>query len=137
MTKVTYESWVSSLVENLATALNLGGWHIHISYTKKREQGSGCETYASITVNQDYQWANLEFYPLAKTDFAKKDIKRLVEAVVHELIHIFLDPFQDWMHPHLSKTTEDLFTSTVEQQTQKLTRAFVPLLPKNLIPPLK
>src|SRR5208283_416958 len=57
------------------------------------------------------------------------NLDQLVMAVVHELVHIFLDPFQDQMHPHLSMTTTPAFMDILEQQTQKLTMQFLRLAP--------
>ena len=56
-------------------------------------------------------------------------------ALVHEIVHIFLDPFQDFMHPHLSITTTPAFVGMLENQTQKLTMVFLKSLPPDVIPP--
>jgi hypothetical protein len=56
-------------------------------------------------------------------------------ALVHELVHLFLDPFHDTILSFLSPSTTPAFMEILEQQTQKLTMVFLKTLPKNLTPP--
>ncbi len=56
-------------------------------------------------------------------------------AMVHEVVHILVDPFHEAMIPFLSPSTTPHFIETLEQQTQRLTMVFLKTLPKNLIPP--
>ena len=129
--KKTYEAWVTSFVANLAGYFNLDGWTIRIEFSDKSdEQG----TYAENKINSQYMYSTLTFYKESKEEFESGKLDQLKTAVVHELVHIFLDPFQDYMHPHLSMTTTPLFMNTLEQQTQKLTMVFLKTLPKSIIP---
>ena len=131
----TYESWMRQFVENLSEFFNLAGWIIKIKYKEEEECHNGCETYAEIEVNSQYLFATLIILPQGKKDFEAGNLDQLVMAVVHELVHIFLDPFQDQMHPHLSLTTTPAFMDIVEQQTQKLTMVFLKSLPPHIVPP--
>ena len=58
----------------------------------------------------------------------------IVLATVHELVHVFLDPFQDFARPHLSATTTPFFMNIVENTTQRLTMLILKQLPPSLIP---
>jgi len=131
----TYESWMTQFVENLASFFNLAGWTIKIKYNEEEETHNGCETYAEIEVNSPYLFATVIILPQGKKDFEAGNLDQLVMAVVHELVHIFLDPFQDQMHPHLSMTTTPAFMDILEQQTQKLTMVFLKSLPPDIVPP--
>jgi hypothetical protein len=131
MPKTTYEAWVTSFVTRLSEHLNLSGWSIQVKFVDAEDK---LGTYAENTINTQYMFSTLTFYKQSKLDFESGKIDQLVMAVVHEMIHIFLDPFQDYMHPHLSLTTTPLFMNTLEQQTQKLTMVFLKTLPKNIIP---
>jgi len=135
MKKITYESWVTSFVERLSEYFNLAGWTLRIKYQDKNEEHKGCDTYAEIEVNSTYLFANLVLFPQGKKDFETGNIDQLAMAIVHELVHIFLDPFQDQMHPHLSLSSTPAFMDILEQQTQKLTMVLLKNFPKDLIPP--
>jgi hypothetical protein len=134
----TYESWVSSFVAGLADHFNLHGWTIRVKHKSEaapEKALGGSETYAEIEVNSTYMYANLFLYPLGKKDFEAGEMDQLVMALVHELVHIFLDPFQEQMVPHLSNATSSAFMNILEQQTQKLTMVFLKTLPPDIIPP--
>jgi len=133
--KIAYESWVASFIERLSDYFNLAGWVFEIEYEKKPSQEMDGAVYAKIEVNSIYLHAHLTIYPIGKEDFTKGNMERLVRSLVHELVHVFLDPFQDAMHPHLSITTTPLFMTVIEQQTQKLTMVLLKTLPKDVIPP--
>lgn len=130
-----YQKWTRKLTENLSDHFNLAGWEIYMKWSDTTEERDGEETHATISVNSQYQWAIVTFFPPAKSDFDSGNYERLAQSVTHEMVHIFLDPFQNWMHDHLSITTSPLFTSTVEQQTQKLTMVILKTLPSSVIPP--
>jgi hypothetical protein len=134
---LSYKEWTSRLVSNLADYFNLAGWKIYVRWDDKGIEDSGDSIYAMIHVNTPYHFADLTFHPPSKRDFESKDVGRLVECVVHELTHIFLAPFEDWLDPHLSKTTRPLFENTLESQTQKLTTVLLKNLPDAIIPPIK
>lgn len=130
-----YESWVSSFVDRLLEYFNLVGWTIHIEHTGDApEAGDGNLEYAKIYVDSAYSTAHLTLNKQAREDFEKKNFNRLKMGLVHELIHIFLDPFNSFISPHLSETTKPYFGTMLEQQTQKLTMVLLKSLPKSLIP---
>jgi hypothetical protein len=139
MKKVTYEKWLTKLVENLSEHFNLSGWRISIEHLEEEpeECDSGNLEYAHIVVTPPYQMATIRVNKLAQKDFQDGNIDRLVSLLTHEVAHIFLAPLQDWMQPHLSTITAPIFHKDIEQQTQKLTMVFLKTLPKNIIPPLR
>lgn len=132
MKNKSYESWITQFVERLADFFNFQGWRISITYTSKE----GGDNYAEISVNSVYQFAELTVYPQTRRDFESGNLERLVMGLTHELVHIFLDPFHDAMHDHLSAVTTPAFLATLETQTQRLTAVFLKTLPECIIPPL-
>jgi len=126
-----YEEWVKKLVSNLASYFNLAGWTLQVEFPAE-EKGT---TYAENDINSTYHGSTLRVYPPAKRDFESGDIDRFVMAIVHELVHLFIDPFHDAILPFLSAYTTPAFHEILEQQTQKLTMVFLKTLPKSLIPP--
>jgi len=126
-----YEPWVKKLVSNLASHFDLAGWTLQVQFPA--EQKETC--YAENDINSTYLGSTIRVYPLAKKDFDSGNIDRFVMAIVHELVHLFVDPFHESMLPFLSQSTTPSFMETLEQQTQKLTMVFLKTLPKNLIPP--
>lgn len=132
MKNLSYESWVTQFVKNVSEYFDLAGWTIHVEF-RNEESKSGC--YADNNINSPYQFSTITLYQQSKIDFEEGEGNLLVMSIVHELVHIFLDPFQDCMEPYLSSTTTPLFMRTLEQQTQKLTMAFLKTLPEDIIPP--
>ena len=128
---LSFEQWITKLVENLASQFDLAGWLIHVEFPTEEKESA----YADNTIDSTYLYSTLRFYPASRKDFVEGNVNRLVMAAAHELIHLFLDPFQDAIHPFLSPTTTPAFMEILEQQTQKLTMVFLKNLPKNLIPP--
>ena len=122
---------MTKLIDNLAGQFNLAGWTIHIEFSKEEKENA----YAENVIDSTYLYSTIHFYPAAKKDFEEGNINRLVMAAAHELVHLFLDPFQDAIHPFLSLTSTPPFMEILEQQTQKITMVFLKTLPKNLIPP--
>jgi hypothetical protein len=131
MKKQTYEGWVTAFVERLSDYFNLCGWVIVIEKVNKSKDN----TYAEIDINSTYMHATLRLFKQGELDFKAGKTERLVMALVHELTHIFLDPFQEWMHKYLSISTTPMFMDDLEAQTQKLTMVFLKNLPTDIIPP--
>ena len=128
---LAYEDWVRKLVKNLASYFDLAGWTLQVEFLAE-EKGT---SYAENDINSTYLGSTIRVYPAAKKDFESGNIDRIVMAITHELVHLFVDPFHDAILPFLSPTTTPFFTETLEQQTQKLTMVFLKTLPKSLIPP--
>jgi hypothetical protein len=126
-----YEQWVSEFLSRVGSHLNLNGWAIGVEFP---EEGKG-NSYAEATINSNYQHVLVHVYPPAKRDFDSGQMKTLVMALVHELVHVFFDPFHEFSNPYLSEITSPFFMNILEQQTQKLTMVILKTLPKNLIPP--
>lgn len=127
----SYETWVSSFVKNLCEYFNLAGWSIAVEF----EDGPGPEgQYADNEVNSDYMFSTMTFYKPSKVDFENGEMDRLTMSVVHETVHILLDPFHDHIAPFLSPVSSSNFSGVLENQTQKLTMVFLKSLPKNIIP---
>ena len=125
-----YESWVKKLVSNLASHFDLAGWTLQVEFLVE-EKGT---SYAENDINSTYLGSTIRVYPLAKKDFDSGNIDRLVMALVHEIVHLLVDPFHDAMLPFLSASTTPAFHEILEQQTQRLTMVFLKTLPKGLIP---
>jgi hypothetical protein len=133
MTKpLTYEKWVTKIVENVATYFDFSGWRITVESHNDEDKGS---TYAEASINSAYQFAVVHLYKQAYKEFSEGKTELLVMSIVHELVHVFIDPFHAWAEPHLSQITTPQFMNIVEQQTQKLTMVILKNLPKSLIPP--
>jgi hypothetical protein len=128
---ITFESWITSFIEKLSDYFNLAGWNIWVEFHKDIKGDS----YAETSIDSTYLTATIHFYKQAKEDFSKKDIQWLVTSVVHEMTHIFLDPFHEYVVPFLSPSTSDLFMNLLETQTQKITMVFMKNLPEDIIPP--
>ncbi len=127
---LTFERWVTRLVGNICGYFDLAGWTVQVKFSN---QPDGV-VYAENKINGTYLGSTITVYPIAKQDFESGDTDRLILAIVHELVHIFLDPFHEAVLPFLSPSTTPIFMETLEQQTQKLTMVFLKNLPKNLIP---
>ncbi len=135
MKKLTYEGWVSSFIEHLFQHFDFVGWEIKIEHEKQPAKERNGDVYASINVEPIYQMAVITCYPEVKSDFDKGNMADMVQRLTHEVVHVFLAPFQDFIEPHLSEVTAPYFTKVLEQQTQKLTMVFLKTLPESLIPP--
>jgi hypothetical protein len=130
-----YESWVRQFIENLFSYFDIVGWELRIEFANAPSEKHGGNAYASIDVEPTYQMATITCFPIVKEDFDEKKIDDMVQRLTHEVVHVFLSPFQEFVEPHLSTTTSPYFNKILEQQTQKLTMVFLKTLPKNLIPP--
>lgn len=128
----TYESWVTQFVENLSDYFNLCGWAIEVIQSDTPPDNP--VVYAKINVDSVYYLAEITIYPIAKEDFAAGRTDRFTKSLVHEFVHIFLDPFHDHATRFLSPATTTSFIDILEQQTQKLTMVLLKSLPKNIIP---
>jgi hypothetical protein len=133
MTKpLSYEKWVTKFVENVSAHFDFSGWRIVVESHNDEDKGG---TYAETSINSAYQFATVHLYKAAYKDFQDNKPELLIMSLVHELVHIFIDPFHAWAEPHLSQITTPRFMDIVEQQTQKLTMVFLKTLPKGLLPP--
>jgi hypothetical protein len=127
----SYETWVSSFVKNLCEYFNLAGWNIKVEFVDENGKDS---QYADNEINSAYMFSTMTFYKPSRVDFENGELDRLTMAVVHEIVHIFLDPFHDSVCPFLSQVSSPEFSKMLETQTQKLTMVFLKSLPKNIIP---
>ena len=127
-----YQAWVASFVRNLKKHFNLQSWTIEIVFSDEPDEKGA---YADNDINSQYLFSTITFYPPAKRDFNNRQFELLIMSVVHEIVHVFLDPLSDAMHDFLSITTAPMFMRTLETQTQTLTMVFLKTLPKSLIPP--
>src|ERR1017187_1092864 len=132
-----YEAWITSFVTNLSEHLNLAGWRFEIEYSDEapRKLADGNAEYMRIDITYPYLMATLSLSSLVKKDYDEGDFERVTLNLLHEMTHVFLDPFQNWMQPHLSTVTCPIFVKTLEEQTQKLTMVLLKTLPPSVIPP--
>lgn len=128
---LTFERWITLLVGNICGHFDFGGWTVQIKFADQPNE----ETYADNKINGTYLGSTITLYPVARQDFESGETERVVLAIVHELVHVFLDPFHEAILPFLSPSTTPAFMETLEQQTQRLTMVFLKTIPKNLIPP--
>lgn len=126
-----FETWVTKLVGNLCEHFDLAGWTIQVKFPDQEPKDS---YYAENAINGTYLGSTISVYPTAKRDFEAGETERLIMALVHEIVHILVDPFHESMLPFLSPSTTPSFMETLEQQTQRLTMVFLKTLPENLIP---
>lgn len=126
-----FETWITKLVGNLCEHFDLAGWTVQVKFP---EQESKDSCYAENAINGAHLGSTISVYPTAKRYFEAGETERLVMALVHEIIHILVDPFHESMLPFLSPSTTPAFMETLEQQTQRLTMVFLKTLPENLIP---
>jgi hypothetical protein len=129
-----YEGWVTAFIENLREYFNLQGWRIKTEFYATDKDDS----YAEATVNSTYYSATLKLYKQSKTDFEENTTEtmgRLTMSIVHETIHLLLDPFHEKISPFLSESSTMDFMRVLEQQTQQLTMVFMKSIPEYLIPP--
>ena len=132
MKNLAYESWVIQFVENLSEYFNFHEWTVGVEFSSEVDKDGA---YAENEINSTYLYSTITFFKQSKLDFEAGKLDHLITAVVHEMVHIFLDTFHDRMDQHLSAVTRSLFMKTLEQQTQKLTVVFLKNLPKHIIPP--
>lgn len=132
---MTYENWVRQFIENLFLHFDIVGWEVGIEFADLPSDKHGGNAYASIEVEPTYQMVTIKCFPVVKEDFDKRKMDDMVQRLTHEVVHVFLAPFQEFIEPHLSEITSPYFMRILEQQTQKLTMVFLKTLPKNLIPP--
>lgn len=130
MDNADFEKWVTEFLSRVAEHFNLQGWGLCVEFSDEMKGDS----YAEATVNSVYQHVTVHVYQQAKKDFEAGKMDTLTMALVHELVHVFLDPFHEFVIPYLSPTTSPFFMNIVEQQTQKLTMVFLKTLPENLVP---
>jgi hypothetical protein len=130
-TPISFENWVTEFIGNLCGYFDLAGWSVEVKFPDQPKD----DNYAENRINGTYLHSTISVYPEAREDFDSGDMDRLVLAVVHELVHILLDPFHAAILPFLSPSTTPAFMETLEQQTQRLTMVFLKNLPKNLVPP--
>lgn len=129
----TYEGWVTTFIENLQEYFDLPSWRLKIEFYDLEKDDS----YAETSVNSTYYSATLKMYKQSKLDFEENSVEamdRLSMSLVHELVHLFLDPFHEKISPFLSENTAPDFMRVLEQQTQKLTMVFLKSLPPDLTP---
>lgn len=126
-----FEKWVTKLVGNLCGYFDLAGWTVQVKFPEEEPKDS---VYAENSINGTYLGSTISVYPAAKRDFESGQIDRLVLAIVHEIVHVLVDPFHESMIPFLSPSTTPSFMETLEKQTQRLTMVFLKTLPKKLIP---
>ena len=138
MTKNVYQTWVTKFIENVAEYFNFHEWKIKLNFSDEEDvdENEGTGTYASTNISTTYMNAEITVFKQGRLDFEAGNFETLIGVLTHELVHIFLDPFTEAMHPHLSKTTAPFFMNILENQTQKLTMVFCKNLPKELIPPI-
>lgn len=124
----TYEEWVSNFVKAVAEHFDFAGWRIAVEHVGP----SADSTYAEAAINSSYLTCNIKVFEAGREDYAANKMDRLVTSLVHELTHVFLDPFHEMIEPFLSLATRSFFESILEQQTQKLTMVLLKGLPTEL-----
>ena len=132
MSKVptNYEDWVKACIKALAIYFNLQGWSIHLIFS---DQVIEDDIYAQSEINSSYMDSTITLFSKAKEEFNNKTLDGLVVSLVHELVHILLDPLHECMDPFLSKASTPAYINILEQQTQKITRIFLKNVPIELL----
>ena len=130
-----YEQWVRTCCENIASHLDLAGWRVEVDFSGADAKDE--YVTAKTKILGPYKQVILTCYPVLKTWFHDGDTERILGILVHEFVHVLLDPFDEWMAPHLSTITAPIFVDVLERQTQTITMILLKTLPQNLIPKTK
>ena len=132
---VSYKRWVASLVANLQLHFNLSGWQIGLEFVSNYEDEEDQTVLAHVCADHTYQHATITFTQHTESLFKEKKYDRILLVVVHELVHLFLQPFDTFTTSHLSKITAPIYADIVERATVQITAVILKSLPKNLKPP--
>jgi len=124
----SYKSWVRNLVANVSAELNLQGWRIDLCWEKDYPDGND-SVVAHVEVMSDYYKASIHFTPYAEEIWKEGRVEVLGECIVHELVHILVDPVYQIAKKSSSEVTFPYLTSMNEQTTQRITRIVMQLLP--------
>jgi hypothetical protein len=136
--KMSFEDWTTEALGRLAGYFNLDGWRLEVEYQEKEETlsiGTSASlgvVYAKTYVDSTYQAIHVILYKQAKYDFETGNFEQLATGLTHELVHVFLDPLNDFSAPFLSETTAPFFQDILERQTQKLTMIFLKTMPAEI-----
>lgn len=124
----SYKTWVKHLVGKIATNLNLQEWRIEVYFDDADDEENAT---AWTCVDSRYLVSHIHFTPVAEAMWKDGEYGILRECLVHEVMHIFLNPLHEFAKKSASPVTENQLTDTLEQTTQRLTRVVMAHLPKN------
>ena len=128
---LTYEEWVREFLSRLSSYFDLAGWTARVVFSDEEKE----KTYAETSIDSSYQHMTIRVYKTAKEDFESGNMATLTRGLVHELVHVFLDPFHMFAGHYLSDVTAPFFADMMENQTQKLTMVFLKNMPAEIFPP--
>jgi len=124
----SYKSWVEDLVARTAGELNLLDWRIRVVFDDPDPEGVE-DTTAWTNVDARYLTSYIHFTPEAKRLWDEGRMNTLSECVVHEVVHILLNPLHEFGKQGASELTRPFLTDVLEQATQRITRIVIEHLP--------
>lgn len=128
MSKPKFETWVVDVISRLSGVLNLHEWRINVLFNQ--EDPDDIEgTTAWTNIDHRYLSSYIHFTDNAKNMWTEGRMIPLRECVVHEMVHILLNPLHDFAKQAASPLTTDHLTDILEQTTQKVTRIVIEQLP--------
>lgn len=125
-----FRPYVDWLVSQLKKVMLLNEWVIYLkfeddSHVKSDEHGS---VHAEMSVSMTYLNATMTVFPEAEMLFCDGRVQDAFSTVVHELCHIFTQPFWEELHDGSNAHTHEYLRVMWEQQTQRIANVIVQML---------
>lgn len=110
------------------------GETFHNEYTfevgiSKTPKPGDADVAADIDMNSVYLWARVTLYPELFQNYKDKKFRRVGEALLHEVCHLFIDPVSRLFMWDACPSQKNGFHDTIERQTQRIANAIWDLLP--------
>lgn len=125
----SYKSWVEDLVARTAGELNLLDWRIRVIFDDPSPDDETSSTLGYTCVDARYLSSTIHFTPYSKEMWDEGRMETLSECVVHEIVHILLNPLHEFGKQAASDLTKPYLTDVLEQATQRITRIVIEHLP--------
>jgi hypothetical protein len=127
----SYKRWVSDVIADVSNELNLQGWRIKVCFDVVYPNNE-TDTVCFIDCLSDYYKATIHLTPYAQELWNDENFEVLSECLVHELVHILVDPVYQFAKKQTSEITFPFLTTMNEQTTQRITRVLLQFLPKKI-----
>lgn len=128
----SYEKWCNEFVGYVVNELNLSDWGFHVSYDDPDPDGE-TECLAWTHVDSRYLTAYIHFTPFHHQCWQAKQYHTAAFTIVHEIVHILVDPLHKFALPTTSEMTRPQLTDLVEQSVQRISRIVMKRIPKKLL----
>lgn len=124
-----YKQYIEKLIFKCLALTGHSEYTLRMDYSEVPD-GSDTKTSsvkATVSMNTVYLNLVITVYPSSLKDWNNKNYRNIVEDIMHEVCHLFIEPVAELFMWDACKSQKKHYRNTIERQTERICKTIVGL----------